>query len=162
MSDGDYVAWKRIHGIVLILQFRDMCQSLCSKTPLNSLYSYENLRRLEKYSGIHVHPPIKRAVKAPFESNHKSIELFINYSRPHSFLSILSLYTASVSPKGYFSAGASDFQNLSEHLDLDCLFDAQSWYLVSPIISHHQPRPHHQSWKVTKVKTQVKISHEKL
>lgn len=130
MSNSDCVAGVSIHLIVFMLQCTDTCQSLSRKTPLNSLYSDEDLQRLEMYSGIHVHSLVKRAVKAPIESIHKSIKLFINYSGPYSFLFTLNLLTfcaASVSAKGYFSAGASDFQNLSDRLS--GLFDAQSWQL---------------------------------
>lgn len=85
MSNADYVACERIHWVVLISQFTDtVCVSHRSKTPLNSLYSWEDLQRLESYSGIHVHSLIKRAVKVSIESNHKSIELFINYSSLYS------------------------------------------------------------------------------
>ena len=114
MSNGDYVAGVPIHLIVLISQFTDICQSLCGKSPLNSLYSYE-VQQLEKYSGIHVHSLIKRAVKAPVESIQRSIKLFINYSSPYSALStfnLLACVAASVFPTGYFSAGASEFQKL--------------------------------------------------
>lgn len=121
MSYGDYVAGMSIHLIILVLQFTDMCQSLSCKTPLNSLYSNEDLQRLEMYSEIHVHFHVKRAVKGPIGSIHKSIKLSINYSSLYSFLSTLNLLTfcaASVSPKGYFAAGASDFQNLCYHLSV--------------------------------------------
>lgn len=140
MSNGDYVAGISIHLIVSVLQFTDMCHSLSCKTPLNSLYSNEDLQQLEMYSAIHVHFHVKGAVKGPIESIHKSIKLFINYSSLYSSLSALNLLTfcaASVSPKGYFSAGASDFQNLCYHLS--GLFDARSWQLhkAHAVISHH-------------------------
>lgn len=107
-----------IHMIISVLQFTDMCQSLCGTA---FTYSYK-VQRLQKYSGIHVRSLIKRAVKAPIESIQRSIKLFINYSSPYSFPSLLNLLTfcaASLSPTGYSSAGASDFWNHSHFLDLD-------------------------------------------
>lgn len=70
--------------------------------PAAFTYSYE-VQQLQKYSGIHVHTLIKRAVKAPIESIQRSIKLFINYASPYSFPSLLNLLTfcaASLSPTG--------------------------------------------------------------
>lgn len=119
------------------------------------------MQRLEKYSGSHVHSRIKRAVKAPIESSQRSIKVFINYSSPFSFLSVLNLLTfsaASLTLKGYFSAGASDFHNCSDCLDLDCLFYARSWHITRNHKEHRLYFPQSvppscplpQWWKVTK------------
>lgn len=58
------------------------------KAPLNPFYPYKGLQQLERYSETHVHSLIKQALKATIESNRESIELFINISRPYSFLAI--------------------------------------------------------------------------